>query len=282
MTRPRSAAVLGLGLIGGSIARDLGAAGVSVLGRDADPETMRRAAAESGVRPVSRDLREIDDVDLVVVAVPVLAARDLLAEIAGRERSRAVITDVASTKVSTLEWAEELGLAARFVGAHPLAGEERAGWSASRTGLFREARVFVAPCAGAGEEATRRVVEMWTMLGARPEMVDAHEHDRLMAWVSHAPQAVSTALGVVLAQHDVKREELGPGGLGVTRLAGSSPEMWSDILTDNAVETARAVRAVISRLDALASAMESGDVAELRRSLYHARDWAVSPAGSPG
>lgn len=282
MTRPGSAAVLGLGLIGGSIARDLRSAGVSVMGWDADPEAMRRAAAESGVRPMSADLRELDDVQLVVVAVPVLAGRDLLARIAARETSTAVVTDVASTKVSTLEWAEELGLATRFVGGHPLTGDDRAGWSASRTGLFQDARVFVAPCAAAGEEATRLVVEMWTMLGGHPEMIDADEHDRLMAWISHAPQAVSTALGLALADHGVERGELGPGGRGVTRLAGSSPEMWSDILIDNGAETARAVRAVVSRLDALASAIESGDVAELGRSLYHARDWAAPPAGAPG
>jgi prephenate dehydrogenase len=274
VTRPGSAAVLGLGLIGGSIARDLHAAGVTVLGWDADPETMKRAAAERVVRPMSGDLRAIDEVDLVVLAVPILAARDLLARIAARERIAAVITDVASTKASTLEWAEELGLASRFVGGHPLAGDDRAGWSASRIGLFQGARVFVAPCAGASEEATRVVTGMWTMLGARPEIVDADEHDRLMAWISHTPQAVSTALGLALADQGVKREELGPGGLGVTRLAASSPEIWIDILTDNGGEIARALRSVVARLDSLASAMEVGDVAELRRSLYHARDWA--------
>lgn len=135
-----SVAILGLGLIGGSLARDLAARGVRVLGWDRDEAVVRAAAEQGIVEPLSDDAPEI-----VVFAVPVIAARELLGELRDELHGARLITDVGSTKRSIVKQAEALGLGARFVGSHPLAGDHRAGWNASRTGLFAGARVFLSP-----------------------------------------------------------------------------------------------------------------------------------------
>lgn len=274
MREVRSAAVLGLGLIGGSVARDLHASGVSVRGWDADRATVDEAVRQGIVRPIGPELRELADVDLLIIAVPVSAARELLPVVAARSGT-AIVTDVGSTKRSMHAAAAAAGLGTRFVGSHPLAGAERSGWSASRSGMFEGARVFITPVAPAEDPAVQRVMGLWRSMGARPELTSPAEHDRLMAWASHAPQAISTTLALALADAGVSRAELGPGGLGATRLAASSPEVWADILADNSDEVTRALRSLASQLDGLASAVERADVAELRQVLGKARSWAT-------
>ncbi|CAA9333315.1 MAG: hypothetical protein AVDCRST_MAG89-2245, partial [uncultured Gemmatimonadetes bacterium] len=185
-----SAAILGLGLIGGSLARDLAANGVRVFAGDRD-EAAVRAAAEQGI---ARPLTWNEPMDVVVLAVPVVAARELLRELAGRMEGVRLITDAGSTKRSIVDAAEQMGIGARFVGSHPLAGDHRSGWDASRAGLFEGARVYLSPSPSTDADALELARELWTRVGAVPEVMDAVEHDRRLAWTSHLPQAASTAL----------------------------------------------------------------------------------------
>lgn len=255
----RSAAVLGLGLIGGSLARDLAARGVRVRGWDAD------ARAGAGVvEPLPAGLEGIERVDVVVLALPVLAAAELLRAIAPRLGTVPLVTDAGSTKRSVVCAAEEAGAGARFVGSHPLAGDHRSGWAASREGLFAGARVFLSPTASSSDAAVGLARSLWEGVGARTETIDAAEHDRLLAWSSHLPQAVSSALAGALTRAGVPREALGPGGRGVVRLAGSSPAMWAEIAADNADRLAPALAAVEAELRALRGAVEAGEVDRMR------------------
>lgn len=266
-----SVAILGLGLIGGSLARDLAARGVRVLGWDRDPAIVGAAVGQGIVEPLSDDAPEI-----VVLAVPVLAACELLGELRDELHGTRLITDVGSTKQSIVALAEEVGVGDRFVGSHPLAGDHRSGWGASRGGLFDGARVFLSPAPSATDEAVVLAERLWRMVDARPEVLDADEHDRRLALTSHLPQLVSSALGGVLADAGVDRAELGPGGRDVTRLAGSSPEMWADIGIDNAGHLVPALAAAEARLREVRLAIETGDGARLRQLLAEARDWQGS------
>jgi len=265
----RSAAVLGLGLIGGSVARDLAARGVRVFAWDRD-ETAVRAAVERGI---AQPLRWDEPLDVVILAVPVLAAHDLLTQLADRMADVRLITDAGSTKRSIVARAQSLGLGARFVGSHPLAGGHRTGWDASRAGLFAGARVFLSPTASTDDGVLRLASALWVELGARPEVMDAAEHDRRVAWTSHLPQLVSSALGGALAAAGIDRAELGPGGRDATRLAGSSPDLWTDIATDNADEILPALQAAEQRLRDLREAIARGDRARLRTLLAAGREW---------
>ena len=265
----RSAAILGLGLIGGSLARDLHARGVRVLAWDRDEATVRAAVAEGIAEPVSWS----EPVDVVVLAVPVLAARDLLATVAKQADGARLITDVGSTKASIVRAAQEMGIGARFVGSHPLAGDHRSGWDASRAGLFADAPVYLSPTPSTQDEAMRLASALWTSVGARPEVMDPDWHDVRLAWRSHLPQVVSTALALTIAQTGSRREDLGPGGRDATRLAGSSPDMWADILLDNADALDSALAMMTARLQEMHAAIADGDPAALRRLLAEARAW---------
>lgn len=265
----RSAGIMGLGLIGGSMARDLAAKGVRVFAWDRDEGAVRAAAEQGIARPLGWD----GPVDAVVVAVPVLATRDLLREMAGRMDGVRLITDVGSTKRSIVQAAEQLGIGDRFVGSHPLAGDHRSGWEASRTGLFEGARVYLSRTRSTDADALELARELWTRIGAVPQVMDAAEHDRRLALTSHLPQAASTALARALAEWGIGRSDLGPGGRDVTRLAGSSPEMWADILIDNAAEIGPALEALEGQLRTLRDAVHRADRDQLQRFFAEGRAW---------
>ena len=271
----RAAAVAGMGLIGGSVARELAARGVRVLGHDRDPAAVA-AAMRGGVvaAALGEDFAGVEEADVLVVAVPVLAAREVLRAARPRLGGVRLITDAGSTKRSIVAVAEEMGMGARFVGAHPLAGDHRSGWDASRAGLFAGARVFLCPASDAEEDAIALADALWTGLGGRTERMDAAEHDRLLAWTSHLPQAVSSALGAALAGRGIGRAELGPGGRDVTRLAGSSLDLWADVLRDNADAVDDALAAMEAEVRALRDAVASGDADRVRDRLSRARRWA--------
>lgn len=276
----RTAAVLGLGLIGGSLARDLARLRVRVLGWDLDAGSREAARLAGAIEPLGHDLERLSEADLVVLAVPVRSAPGLLARLAPLLRSDALVTDVGSTKSSITRAAHAAGLGSAFVGSHPLAGDHRSGWSASREGLFRGRRVFLTPSGETPPHTLEAVQELWGSVGAITETVSPEAHDREMAWVSHLPQATSSALGLALADAGVPSSRLGPGGRDVTRLAGSSADLWADILSDNSDHVVAALRAVASRIASLTSAIERGELHELRRILADAAEW-VSETGSP-
>jgi prephenate dehydrogenase len=270
----RTAAILGLGLIGGSLARDLSARDVRVLGWDADADSLRAAVAEGVVHhALAGDLRGVDQADTVVLAVPVLAAPELLRRLASHLDGVRLVTDVGSTKTSIVEAAQSLGIGARFVGSHPLAGDHRSGWGASRVGLFQDARVFLTRAPSTVPAAMHLASALWTGVGGRPELIDMHMHDVRLVWRSHLPQVVSTALALTLAETGTSPADLGPGGRDVTRLAGSDPAMWADILVDNADALASALAKMSAHLSGLADRVARGDRDALLRLFAEARKW---------
>lgn len=265
-------AVMGLGLIGGSLARDLADAGLDVSGYDLAPDTAA-AALDAGV--LSRILagpEDVDDIDLIVLAVPVRAAPDLLLRVRPGATAARLITDVGSTKRSIVAAATAFGLGDRFVGAHPLAGHHDAGWSASRIGLFRGARVYLTPTAETTAAALEAAETLWRRVGARPERSDAATHDRSVARASHLPQVVSTLFARLLAAYGLPTD-LTPGGRDMTRLAGSDPRLWTDVALDNADELLIALDAFGVQLAELRDAITRGDEPAMHAVFAEARAW---------
>lgn len=273
-------AVTGLGLIGGSLARDLAARGLTVLGYDPDEATLR-AAIDSGVveRALEPDLRGVEEAEVLVLAAPVGRAPGILAAAAHRLEGLRLVTDVGSTKVGIVEAAERAGIARLFVGGHPLAGDHRAGWSASRSGLFEGARVFLSPTPATSPEALASAHELWRSVGGLTEEIDAAAHDREIAWVSHLPQAVSTALAIALAGAGVRPERLGPGGRDLTRLAGSSPTIWTEIALENSAELGRAIGELEERLEDLRRALGAGEREAIHDFFTRGAEWSAGKSG---
>ena len=273
MTPPiKRAAVVGLGLIGGSLARDLAARGVEVAAFDPDVASVDQAIRDGIVTERLDESLDID-ADVILIATPVNAAIDVLRTIAGGNHRRALITDVGSTKSRIVGEAASLGLADEFVGSHPMAGDHRSGWSSSRRGLFAGARVYLCAPRDAPAELVARAGEFWRTLDAHPVSIDADAHDRTLAWTSHLPHFVSAALALALGGAEIGRDALGPGGRDMTRLAGSSPEMWSAIAVENASAIDAALAAAEREVASFRHALSRVDAAELRTRFAAARAW---------
>lgn len=271
--RVRRVSVVGLGLMGGSLARALAARGVRVVGYDRDRGSLDAAVAEGMVHePLDDTLAGVEHADVVVLATPVAATARLLTRLGDRLIGPSLIMDVASTKKSIVAAAEAAGLGPRYVGAHPLTGSHRSGWGASRAGLFDDARVFLCPSPSTTPEALARAASFWRALRAGVEVLDAEVHDEQMAWRSHLPQAVSTALALTLRQANVPRSALGPGGRDMTRLAGGDPDLWTGIVGDNAPAILEALTAMEEQLRLFRERLAAGEDGA-RECFIDGRDW---------
>jgi cyclohexadieny/prephenate dehydrogenase len=269
-------AILGLGLLGGSVGLAARARGVarSVVGSSRGRETLARARARGIVDHAIADPREaVEDADLVILATPPFAMPGLLREIAPRLRPGALVSDVGSVKgllAETLPGCLPPGVA--FVGAHPMAGGHARGLEHARADLFAGTVCVVAPGAGAGRGSVARLRAFWEALGARVVLRDPATHDAEVAWVSHLPHALAFAFARALAGAPPDAAELiGPGFRDFTRIAQGDPELWSEILAANRKALAGPLQAAASRLAELARELEAGDAESLERLLTEAR-----------
>jgi prephenate dehydrogenase len=267
-------AVLGLGLIGGSLARALAVRGDTVLGYDRSPDVSLRAI-EAGIvtYDVADDLGGLEEAESVVLAVPVSDASALLKRAAPRLKTTRLITDVGSTKRSICATAREHGLGSRFVGSHPYAGDHRSGWDAGRADLFVNATVFVCTLPETTPETLKHAHDLWSGIGAVVEEIGIEEHDRRLAWTSHLPQLVASLTAAVLDKQEIGRSALGSGGRDVTRLAGSSTELWSAIALDNADNLGLALGTLQTELSRLQSALALQDERTIHELLERASRW---------
>lgn len=272
---PTAIAVVGLGLIGGSLVRSFARlpSRPRVMGSSVDARDREGAERVPGVSVHEDGAEIVEKADLVIYAVPLGATVELIGAHADRIRADAVVTDVAGLKRPVLDAARRAGLGDRFVGSHPMAGGEGSGFAAGRADLFEGARVWLCADPAAARHPLRRLAEFWAGLGARPETVDAAEHDRLMVRVSHLPQLVSNALALALEEAGVAPADLGPGGRDMTRLAGSSPAMWADLLAHAGGDAAGLLRAVAAHVEGLAEDLEAKRIDAVSAAMKRTRAW---------
>jgi prephenate dehydrogenase len=232
-------AIIGLGLIGGSLGLALKRANIAnleVAGYD-EKGTSRARKLAAIDREERSAARAVEGAALTVIAVPISQLRSVLEDIAPVLAEGAVVTDTASTKREVISWADELlPETVSFVGGHPIAGKETPGIDAAEAALFEGRPWAVIPSVRASEAAIQAVENLAKLVGARPVIVDAAEHDSYLAAVSHLPLLASTAL-FSLASSSSAWPELaslsGPGFRDTTRLASTSPELSHDIALTN-------------------------------------------------
>jgi prephenate dehydrogenase len=255
-------AVLGVGLIGGSIGlaarRRLDA---EVAGFDPDPGTLERALADGVISVAATSVAAAcEGAEAVFCAAPVAGLPALAREALVASGPDTVVTDVGSTK---REIVAALGEDERFIGGHPLAGAETAGVGNARAELFEGARWFLTPTARASGLLYDRLQRTVAGLGARPQAIDPAAHDRLMATVSHLPHVVANVLAaeaaVELSRDSERMPEVGPSFRDTTRVAGANPAIWADIFASNSEAVAAAVESVARRLEEAAKLIRGGD-----------------------
>ena len=258
-------AVLGVGLIGGSIGlaarRRLGA---EVAGFDPDAETLERALEHDALDAAHPSIGEaVDGAEVVFCAAPVGALPALVSEALEASGDDAAITDVGSTKRRLIAAVSGARSRERFIGGHPLAGAETSGIYNARDDLFEGARWYLVPTESSSGLLYDRLHRVIGELGARPLAIDADTHDRVMATVSHLPHVIANVLAAEAAHalgDDSDREpEVGPSFRDTTRVAGANPAIWTDIFASNREALAGEIDAVVERLRGAAELLRSGD-----------------------
>lgn len=278
--RLRRVAILGVGLIGGSVAAGIRARGLAdeVVGQGPGPDAQRALALGLIDRVVDDPGDAVAAADLVVLAAPVPVLPGLLQRLAPCLPQDAVVTDCGSTKRSVIAAAAAaLGPAfPRFVAGHPIAGGERHGPEAARADLFVDRLAILCPDPATSTDALARVRRLWTGLGARLADMAADEHDALFAEVSHWPHAVAFALcGAIAAgpRAEAAQTFAGAGLRDTTRIGASSAALWADILIDNRDAVLACAQAFERELQAIAAALAAGDRAQLLAHFEAASQW---------
>ncbi len=271
--------VIGVGLIGGSVARAARAFGLAreIVGVDLSPEALRQAQAlgviDAGYMAVAEGAQGAEG---VVIAVPVGSMQAVFEALAPVWSEQAFYTDVGSTKANMIE-ALRAGLRripGNFVPAHPIAGRELSGVGAAALDLFQGKRVILTPLPETADQFLERVRAFWQRLGAEVHLMSAAHHDHVLAATSHLPHVVAYALTHLLGRKDEKDEifQYAAGGFkDFTRIASSDPEMWTDICLANAAEILPLLEQFAKELKAVGELIARGDRQAVRAYLSAAR-----------
>jgi prephenate dehydrogenase len=261
-------AVVGVGLIGGSIA--LAARerlGASVAGYDHAAGALGDAEARGALDQVCKDVAAaVDGAEAVFVAVPVRALSAVVGEVLGAASADCVVTDVGSTKRAVV--ADHAG-DSRFVGGHPLAGAETAGVAYARADLFDGATWYLTPTAATSGLLYERLYRLLRGLGARPAAIEPAAHDTILATVSHLPHVLANVLvsqaARRLAEGEQRLPATGPSFRDATRVAGAPSDIWTDIYLSNRDALAVGLGDTIERLSSVRDALLDADAEAITR-----------------
>jgi prephenate dehydrogenase len=269
----RRLAVVGVGLLGGSVAQAARAGGLAreIVGIGRDAARLEPALRDGTLDRATTAVADgVAGADLVVLAAPVATNERLLAEVWPAAASDAIVTDVGSTKAAIVRAAARLARERplAFVGSHPMAGSERAGYAVARADLFRGASVIVTPTEATAPAVVKTVTGFWEAAGARVSTLDPATHDRVVAAISHLPHLVAFALVEAAGRYE-------PGALAfaargfrdTTRIAASDPRVWQEIFLDNREALLASTRVFRDALDAFERLVAGGDVAGLEAAI---------------
>ena len=268
-------AIVGVGLIGGSIGLALQARRLAgrVIGIGRSSASLAAARRAKVVTETAVDLAAAAaEADLVVVATDVGTITTLLDRIDEAVRPGTLITDAGSTKASIVAaWEKRRRTrCGRFVGSHPIAGSHKSGPAAADAALFEGRIAVVTPARATPAADAEAIGGFWAALGSTVFMIDPKEHDKLLAATSHAPHLIAAA--IALATPAAARQFTAGGWRDTTRIAAGDPELWADILLDNAAQVAKALARIATGAEKMLAAIEAGDRRRLMTLLARAKE----------
>jgi len=271
--------IIGVGLIGGSLARALKKANAvnEIVGSGRDVTHLEKAKTLGVIDHFETDISAaVKDCDMVVVAVPLGAMQAVFEKIASVITNDMVITDVGSAKGSVVSAAQTAfnGLPKSFVPGHPIAGTEKSGVEASFSELYENRRVIVTPLDSSSDDAVAKVRSMWQACGADVVETTIEHHDEVLAATSHLPHMLAFSLVDTLAKMDAKHEifDFAAGGFrDFTRIASSNPDMWRDICLANGGALVEMIKKFSDDLQLLSKAIEDNDSAYLKETFSRAK-----------
>lgn len=266
-------AIVGVGLLGGSVAKAVRALGLAreIVGVGRDLRRLAPALADGTLDRAATDLAAgLDGTDFVLLAVPVRTIEHLLEPVWRAVADGALVTDVGSTKRAIVRTAERLaaGRPIAFVGGHPMAGSEQSGYGVARADLFHGAVVVLTPTDATEPGPLKAVAEFWEALGARVSVLDADTHDRAVAAISHLPHLVAYALVDGVARFEPGALDLAARGFkDTTRIAAADARVWEEIFLANREALGRSLEAFRGALGELQRLIDTEDAEALRTAL---------------
>jgi prephenate dehydrogenase len=270
--------IIGLGLIGGSMALGLRKAGLAneLVGVDMNPDNALKAVELGLVDKVMSEDKAIAQADLVILAIPVNALNAFLPSVLDAIKNDAVVIDAGSTKASICKVISNHPKRAQFVAAHPIAGTENSGPSAAFHGLFRDKTNIICEASKSSDQALAIAMKVFDALEMKTIFMEAEEHDRHVAYVSHLSHVSSFLLGQTVL--DIEKDEknifdlAGSGFASTVRLAKSSPDMWAPIFEQNVEYLSQALLEYIMHLQKFHYHLLKHDTKELHRIMSKANE----------
>ncbi len=259
-------AIVGLGLMGGSLAMAIQGKCKEIYGIDPDPAALELAQQWKIVDKISTDPADlIPNADFIILAAPVQAIIRFLADLPGLHPGSAVVLDLGSTKVEILHAMDALPERFDPIGGHPMCGKEKSSLEYADPAMFRRAPFALVPLDRTSQQAKYLAEELVRLLGAVPIQMKADVHDRLVAYTSHLPYLIASTLASSLSEEAVPL--IGPGFRSTTRLAGSSTQMMRDILITNRAAVLSALRQFRFDMDKLEDLLVQQDFSALAERL---------------
>ncbi|MBI5030626.1 MAG: prephenate dehydrogenase [Chloroflexi bacterium] len=285
--RNATVAIVGLGLMGGSLALALLSknACAKIIGIDSNEATRTQALACNVVEEASDDLSAAARADVIVIATPARTIIDLLPRVGTIARENAIIIDLGSTKREITQAMEALPAHVQPIGGHPMCGKESSGFAAADANLFHSATFALTPLARTSAATLAFAQSFAETIGARPLVIDAERHDQIVAATSHLPYVVASAL-MATADKISQDEELlfrlaASGFRDTSRLAASDPTMMIDILLTNRVNVIKMLQQYAAQLNELTDLIDRADAAELRAHLRTIAESRQKSVGTP-
>ncbi len=275
--------IIGLGLIGGSLALSLKNEGYrgKIYGFDLNEERIKKAIQMGAIDEGFTDLKNVpwENIDLVVLATPVKTFLDVAKKIKPFLKEKTVITDVGSVKGELVRQLEEILKPYKFIGAHPIAGTEKEGVENAVIGLFKGKKLILT--IDREDEDTKRLEELWTDLGSKVEVMEPYLHDFVFASVSHLPHAVAFALvdSLISLSKETGIDLFlypGAGFKDFTRIAASSPTIWKDIFLQNKKDVLHTIDEFIKSMEKLRELIKQEKEEELVELLKESREKRLS------
>ena len=248
--------IIGLGLIGGSIAKGLNSSqlDLKIFASDKNPSSIS-SAIDDGIISMEIDINDLksikeNDIDLIIISTPTSSIRKILKEFesSGVLNSNITITDTASAKSELINEFKDVK---NLVLSHPMSGSDESGYSASTSNLFKNKKTIVIDSFDADEKHLRIVNRLWETLGSTSILMEAIEHDKAMAYASHLPHLISFALMHSIMKEDNSNiNDFAAGGLKeFLRIAGSDPKMWADIFSSNHINISNSLNELKNSID---------------------------------
>lgn len=270
----RQITVIGLGLLGGSVARAILRClpAVTVVGYTHRAATRRQAKRMAVASKIVDDIHQsVADADLVIVATPIGTFEQIFGEIAGALRPGSIVTDIGSTKVLPHRWADKmLPKTVHYVGSHPIAGSEQRGIEFARADLFDQATCILTATKKINRRTVQTLKRFWTDLGCSVKIMSPAEHDRILANISHLPHV--TAVALVNANKSQELKLAGKGFLDTSRIASGPANIWADVLLTNAGNTIRSIDKIIAELSKLKKAIKNQNRQRIEKLLEAAKN----------